>query len=105
MTRLPNSDQLRERIHVLFGVAPPPEAQDQPNSPYAAPDTHIEEFDIPLPTANGAPVEPEQAEAIWLAAPNPAFGGRCPRNLIDGTDEERAFLASFLSSIEDGAFS
>lgn len=105
MSGPPNGDQLRERIHVLFGVAPPPEVPYDYDSPYAAPDANIEEFDIQFPTADGAPVEPEKAEAIWLATPSPVFGGRCPRNLIDGTDEERAFLASILSSIEDGAFS
>ena len=104
MNRPPDSDQLRERIHVLFGVAPPPE-QDQQSSAYAAPDENIEQFDIPFPTASGTLIAPERAEAIWLSAPNPAFGGRCPLNLIDGTDGDRAFLASFLSSIEDGAFS
>ena len=98
MNRPPDREQLRERIHVLFRRAPPPE-QDQQSSAYAAPNEDIEQFDIPLPAASGMPIAPERAEDNWLSAPNPTFGGRCPLHLIDGTDGDRAFLASFLSSI------
>ncbi len=102
----PDADQLVERVRVLFGVVTlEPEALEQPaDSPYAASAT-IENFHIPIPDSHAQPVDPACAAAAWLTTPNPSFGGVCPQNLIDGTDDQRAFLASVLSSIEDGAFS
>ena len=47
--------------------------------------------------------------AVWRRAPNPAFGGRTPQQVIDdGTDSERTDLAHVVSAIAallDGAFS
>ena len=101
----PSADQLVERIRVLFGVVPTPlVAHDPPDSPYAIAED-IEVFDIPIPAANVQPVDAAEAAATWLTTPNPSFGGLCPQNLIDGTVAQRAFLAGFLASIEDGAFS
>ena len=62
-------------------------------------------FDIPVPAGHAEPVDAAGSLDAWLATPNPSFGGLYPQKLIHGTDDQRAFLASFLSSIEDGAFS
>ena len=97
-----DADQLVERVRVLFGVVTP--ESEAADSPYAASAT-IENFHIPIPASHAQPVDPACAAAAWLATPNPSFGGACPQSLVDGTDAQRAFLASVLSSIEDGAFS
>lgn len=73
-------------------------------SPYAAPDVP-ESFDIEIPGVRVQPAEPQDAATIWLNTPNPTFGGLCPKLFVNGTDQQRAFLDTVLSSLEDGAFS
>lgn len=104
MDRTPNAAELDERLRVLFGVVPGDRDASVKGSPYAAAQA-VEPFDIPIPVGHAEPADAKQALDAWLATPNPAFGGLCPRHLIDGTDDERAFLAAFLASVEDGAFS
>ena len=97
------SDRLYERVRVLFGVEPAQGVRtpDQADSPYAPPD-NVGTFEVQVPPAA---TEPEDLTDAWLSAPNPTFGGCCPREFLDGDQEQRAFLASILSSLEDGAFS
>ena len=104
MNATPSAEQLFERVRILFGVVPAHHAPDSPDSPYASSDT-IEDFDVGIDAGDAQPDDPAEVAAAWLATPNPSFGGLCPQNLIEGTDDQRAFLASFLSSVEDGAFS
>lgn len=104
MDRCPNATELNKRLRVLFGVLPPDPDPAPTGSPYAAGED-IEPFDIPIPAGGAEPADAEAALDSWLATPNPSFGGLCPGNFVDGTDDQKAFLAAFLSSIEDGAFS
>ena len=104
MDRCPSAAELDRRLRVLFGVLPPGPDAAPTGSPYAAGED-IEPFDVRSPAGAAEPADAEAALAAWLATPNPSFGGLCPRSLIDGTDDQRAFLAAFVSSIEDGAFS
>ena len=77
---------------------------EEHDSPYVS-SKHIESFDVELRGRDAESVDPAKIAAAWLTTPNPSFGGLCPQNFMDGTDDQRAFLAAFLSSIEDGAFS
>ena len=104
MDRPPNATELARRIQILFGVVPPPSTTAPRVSPYAV-TTDVQTFDIPIPAPHADPVDADEALSAWLATPNPSFAGMCPKNLINGTDDQRAFLASFLSSVEDGSFS
>ena len=104
MAGIPNAEQLVARIRVLFGVVPSHQSPAGHNSPYVSAE-HIGDFDVAIAAAGAEPGDPAETAAAWLTTSNPSFGGLCPQNLIDGTDDERAFLAAFLSSIEDGAFS
>ena len=104
MDGTPNADQLVERIRVLFGVVPAYRSPPGHDSPYVSAE-HIDDFDVAIAAAGSEPGDPSEIAAAWLTTPNPSFGGLCPQILIDGTDDQRAFLAAFLSSIEDGAFS
>ncbi len=104
MDRCPNAAELDKRLRVLFGVVPPDPDAAPKGSPYAAAGD-IEPFHIPIPAGHAEPADAEAALNAWLATPNPSFGGLCPRKLIEGTDDQRAFLATFLASLEDGAFS
>lgn len=104
MDGTPNAEQLIERIRVLFGVVPSHHSPDEHDSPYASSE-HVDSFDVGIAAVEAESVDPAEIAAAWLTTPNPSFGGLCPQNFIDGTDDQRAFLGSFLSSIEDGAFS
>ena len=104
MDRTPNAAELDQRLRVLFGVVPGDAVAAPETSPYAAAED-AQPFDIPIPAGHAAPADAKAALNAWLATPNPAFGGLCPGNFVDGTDDQKAFLAAFLSSIEDGAFS
>ena len=104
MDRPPNASELLDRIRILFGVVPPDDNLLPADSPYSASED-IQNFDIPIPARCEDPVDAVEALHAWLATPNPSFGGLCPKNLINGTDDERAFVASFLSSVSDGSFS
>ena len=104
MDDTPNAEQLIERIRVLFGVDTAHHPTVGNKSPYVSSE-HIDDFDVAISAVDAEPVDAEKIAAAWLTTPNPSFGGLCPQNLIHGTDDQRAFLASFLSSIEDGAFS
>ena len=104
MDGIPNAEQLVERIRVLFGVVPAHQSPAGHDSPYVSA-KHIDDFEIGIAAVDTEPGDPVEIAAAWLTTANPSFGGLCPQNLIDGTDDQRAFLAAFLSSIEDGAFS
>ncbi len=104
MDSAPNAEQLTQRVRILFGVVSAGHSPEGHDSPYARSE-HIENFDVAVAGVDAGPVDPAKIAAAWLATPNPSFGGLCPQNFIDGTDDQRAFLAAFLSSIEDGAFS
>ena len=104
MNDTPNSEQLIERIRVFFGVVPTHHASDELDSPYISSE-NIDDFDVAIAAVGTEPADPAKIAATWLTTPNPSFGGLCPQNFIDGNDDQRAFLAAFLSSIEDGAFS
>ena len=104
MNAIPDSHQLLERILTLFGGDRAEYAQVPSNdSPYvSAPND--ESFKIRV--AQRARLLSENGFAeTWLATPNPTFGGNSPQSFVNGTDEQRAFLDSILSSFEDGAFS
>ena len=94
---------LYKRVQILFGVEPPRAglAPQDAASPYSSAD-HIETFVVRVPRANA---DPRDMTTIWLSTPNATFGGRCPQELLDGDQDQRAFLESILSSLEDGAFS
>ena len=100
----PNSEQLMKRIRVIFGVEQAESDVEHINERYVKADT-IEEFVIPISGAEKQLGDPEEAAEFWLTTPNPVFGGQSPRAFIEGTPKQRSFLASVLSSIEDGAFS
>ena len=103
---IPSPEQLLERIHLIFGVADAPACPQQHESPYVpVPPGDIDDFDVQIAGSDAEPCDAEGVENAWLNTPNPLFGGLCPQILLHGTDDERAFLASVLSSIEDGAFS
>ncbi len=104
MNSAPDRTELVKRIQVLFGVVPPAKTSTPEESPYAVP-ADVQAFKIPIPTQQADPADATSALKAWLATPNPSLGGLCPQNLIKGSDDERAFLGSFLSSIEDGSFS
>ena len=58
----------------------------------------------------GLPNEPQAFNfAVWCEMPNPAFGGRTPRQVInEGTETERNRLADAVDAVAallDGAFS
>ena len=60
--------------------------------------------------AYGVDEQPREFDfAVWCQAPNPAFGGRTPQQVIDnGTETERDHLADTVDAIAallDGAFS
>lgn len=101
---------LEMRIVALFGtVAPDGNAVTDGNSPFDT-TNELAAFEIPLAlTAPSDDVseEPDACEAAaqWLDTPNATFGGACPRTFLQGTEEERTFLAGIVASIEDGAFS
>ena len=100
----PDIEYLLQRIDVLFGVVSTDQVPAPPvDSPYSicAP---VQLFDIEIPDRKLAPRDPAEAAAAWLNTPNPTFGGLCPQNFLDGTDDQRAFLDGVLSSLEDGAF-
>ena len=103
----PNAEYLLRlrRIAVLFGDAPASPVPDPPDgSPYSVA-AQVQLFDIEIPDRELAPRDPAEAAAAWLNTPNPTFGGLCPQNFLNGTDDQRAFLDGVLSSLEDGAFS
>ena len=91
-------------MRVLFGVVPPPGTVSPETSPCAVP-ADVQTFDIPIPARHTDPVDADETVNGWLGTPNASFGRLCPRNRTNGTDDQRAFVASFLSSIEDGSFS
>lgn len=99
------------RIVALFGTTVPDgdAVTHDRSSPFDT-TNELEAFDIPLASAtspDSAGEEPDACEtaAKWLDTPNATFGGACPRAFLQGTDEERTFLAGIVASIEDGAFS
>lgn len=50
--------------------------------------------------------EVRQQIDAWLDQPNPAFGDRCPRELLESDEEvERNSFASFVTGLEQGSFS
>ena len=106
MTAIPHADELVRRIQALFGDRPAHDDMVPPiaGSPYVEPGDS-KPFDIDIRGLGSRPADPEDAARIWLDTPNPTFGGRCPKLFVDGTDEQRAFLDTVLSSLEDGAFS
>ena len=105
MNRTPDAEQLFQRVRVLFGVVPADRVQDQlGDSPYSSSGA-VRSFDIELPGIALEPSDPAQSAAAWLNTPSPVFGGLCPKNFLDGSDDQRAFLDSVLRSLEDGAFS
>ena len=95
--------RLHERVRVLFGVEPLQEAsaprEADPAYSFAE---NIEAFKVSVPRAY---VDPQDMTDAWLSTPNATFGGRCPQEFLDGDQDQRAFLESILSSLEDGAFS
>ena len=106
MAAIPHADELVGRIQALFGG---PSAHDDvvplvAGSPYAEPGDS-KPFDVDIPGFGTQPAAPKDAAMAWLDTPNPTFGGLCPRLFVNGTDQQRAFLAAVLSSLEDGAFS
>ena len=106
MTAIRHADELVRRIQALFGDPP---ANDNivpliAGSPYAEPGDS-KPFDIDIRGHGSRPADPEDAATTWLNTPNPTFGGLCPKLFVDDTDQQRAFLDTVLSSLEDGAFS
>lgn len=95
---------LYKRVKALFGVKSnleilPP---DEEESPYVSVG-EIGTFDVDIPQVSTN--EPEDQKEYWLTTPNSTFGGRCPKEYLYGSQDQRTFLASILSSLEDGAFS
>ena len=89
---------------MLFGVERPVTTLQLPgaNSPYAVANG-IKTFEVPgLPQAK---CDAEDLTDAWLSTPNPTFGNHCPKEFLNGSQDQRAFLESILSSFEDGAFS
>ena len=98
----PGVAELRRRIDTLFGVAERPDTSPpDATSPVASAD-EVECFTIPLPDPRPEATNPVHAANKWLDTPNATFGGLCPRNFLDGSAEQRAFLTNILSSLEDG---
>ena len=94
---------LYKRVKALFGVKSSLEIQPpDEDSPYFS-DGEIGTFEVDIPHVST--VEPEDQTEYWLTTPNSTFSGRCPKEFLYGTADQRAFLASILSSLEDGAFS
>ena len=103
MNATPDSNALRELIDQLFGVVETPPCPARDESAFLAALT-VERFDIDVPVRVDEP-NPVAARDAWLDTPNTAFGGRCPRSFVDGSAEERGYLAGVLQSLRDGAFS
>ena len=95
--------QLYQRVRMLFGVERAPTASHPPgaDSPYAV-NGDIRAFEVPIPQAE---CTAENLTDAWLSTPNPQFGDHCPQEFLNGSQDQRAFLESILSSFEDGAFS
>lgn len=95
--------ELYKRVKTLFGVKNNLEFQPpDEDSPYVA-GGKIGTFEVDIPHVSTT--EPEDQTEYWLTTPNSTFGGRCPKEYLYGSHDQRTFLASILSSLEDGAFS
>lgn len=101
----PTSDQLLHRIEVLFGAAPAPPSPPASRASVVVTAAQIERFDIGLPDPRPEPGDPAEATTAWLDTPNDLFNGLCPRNLVNGTVEQRHYMAEILSALEAGDFS
>ena len=94
---------LYKRVKALFGVKSNLEIQPpDEDSPYVSVG-EIGTFDVDIPRVSTN--EPEDQTEYWLTTANSTFGGRCPKEYLYGSQDQRSFLASILSSLEDGAFS
>ena len=107
----PDKHSLETRIVALFGTTVPDgDAVTRDDASPFDTSNELEAFDVPFvsdASTDEAGGEPDgcKAAAKWLDTPNATFGGACPRAFLQGTDEERTFLAGIIASIEDGAFS
>ena len=97
----PEDKTLEERIEALFaegegaGFEPP-----GGDSPFTC-SRVVEDIKFKGDADAGADAD---AAAAWLDAPSLIFGGRPPKEFLEG-DSNREFLAGIVSSMEDGAFS
>ena len=103
MKHVPNSQQLEKHVEELFSSQKPKPVKPPQDSPYVISD-NLERFEVDVPDAPSVEVNSDDADA-WLKTPHPAFDGRCPKTYLPGDEQQRFFLASFLTSVKDGAFS
>lgn len=97
----PTADDLRKRIHCLFG----PSAGRASGNGQSPPDFWIQPDPRLRPPRGQSLNQGGMTEDEWLDKPNPAFSGKTPNQLLRGCDSDRETLANAICAVEDGAFS
>lgn len=104
MKHVPSAEQLEKSVQELFSSQKPKPVKPRADSPYVIPD-NLQRFEIDVPGARSVEVNGKDAADVWLKTPHPAFKDLCPEAFMHGNEQQRFFLASFLASVKDGAFS